>query len=36
MKSDEMNAIRLWRFGSTKNISSKAKGFFYPYLIGSD
>lgn len=28
MKSDEMDALRLWRFGSTKSISSRAKGYF--------
>jgi hypothetical protein len=28
MKKDEMDALRIWRFGTTKNISSRAKGYF--------
>ena len=28
MRSDEMDALRVWRFGSSKNISARAKGYF--------
>ncbi|MDO8262147.1 MAG: hypothetical protein Q7T21_02870 [Gallionella sp.] len=28
MKHDEMNALRIWRFGSAKTISGGAKGYF--------
>jgi hypothetical protein len=28
MKADEMKELRIWRFGSAKNISSRTKGYF--------
>jgi hypothetical protein len=28
MKADEMKELRIWRFGTAKNISSRAKGYF--------
>jgi hypothetical protein len=28
MRADEMTALRMWRFGSSKTISGGAKGYF--------
>lgn len=28
MRKDEMDALRMWRYGSSKSISSGAKGYF--------